>query len=200
MHKKSRKTKEVFPFEKDDLKRIREYFRMRDKVVILSLINIGVNVALRYSDLSKLCFEHIRPNAVMSIVEQKTKKRRDFKLNKTCLQQIKVLKKYYLSKGISPTGYLFKSMKFSYVQKGEDHFLSIRSFNRYLKEVEKDLQLNYSIGSHSLRKTWGYFHYKKHKDIGIVMKILNHTSAETTLRYLGFQREAIYKVYENFII
>ncbi len=35
----------------EDLRKLRKYFKLNDKVVILALINIGVNVGLRISDL-----------------------------------------------------------------------------------------------------------------------------------------------------
>lgn len=44
----------------------------------------------------------------------------------------------------------------------------------------------YNTGTHTLRKTFGYFLYKESgKDIAMVMDILNHSNQETTLRYIG---------------
>ena len=45
--------------KEDDLKRIREVLKYKNKPVILELINFGVNVALRISDLQKLKFQDI---------------------------------------------------------------------------------------------------------------------------------------------
>ena len=74
------------------------------------------------------------------------------------------------------------------------------TFNRYLKEAQRDLKIPYNIGSHSLRKTWGKFYYEKYNDIATVMKILNHSSIESTLRYIGIDRKRLHKIYEDFII
>ena len=47
---------EVMYIKKGDLEKIREFFLKKEKLVILSLINVGVNVALRISDLKNLKF------------------------------------------------------------------------------------------------------------------------------------------------
>ena len=46
------------------------------------------------------------------------------------------------------------------------------------------------FGTHSLRKTWGYFSYKASKhNIGLIMAMFNHTSERETLRYIGIDQE-----------
>lgn len=45
-----------------------------------------------------------------------------------------------------------------------------------------------NIGSHSMRKTFGYFLYKNgtHE---IIQELLNHSSQRETLRYIGITQE-----------
>jgi len=205
MDKKKQKKiseKEVFPFEKKDLLKIRRYFFKKEKYVILGLINIGVNVALRYSDLSELKFEDITYENTIKLFEEKTNKKKEVKLNKFCTEEIKKLKEYYYNLEIKTwnKGYIFKSLSRNILSKKIDKNLTIQSFNRYLKEAQRELKIPYNIGSHSLRKTWGKFYYEKYKDIATVMKILNHSSIESTLRYIGIDRKRIHKIYEDFII
>ena len=205
MNKKKQKKiseKEVFPFEKKDLLKIRRYFFKKEKYVILGLINIGVNVALRYSDLSELKFEDITYENTIKLFEEKTNKKKEVKLNKFCTEEIKKLKEYYYNLEIKTwnKGYIFKSLSRNILSKKIDKNLTIQSFNRYLKEAQRELKIPYNIGSHSLRKTWGKFYYEKYKDIATVMKILNHSSIESTLRYIGIDRKRIHKIYEDFII
>ena len=194
MNKKTEKKsseKEVFPFEKKDLTKIRKYFSKKEKYVILGLINIGVNVALRYSDLSELKFEDITYENTIKLFEEKTNKKKEVKLNE-----------YYHNLKIKnwKKGYIFKSLSRNILSKNIDRNLTIQSFNRYLKEAQRELKISYNIGSHSLRKTWGKFYYEKYKDIATVMKILNHSSIESTLRYIGIDRKRLHKIYEDFII
>ena len=62
------------------------------------------------------------------------------------------------------------------------------------------LGLKYNIGTHSLRKTFGYHHYKQFKDIVILQKIFNHSSSDITLRYIGIDQDKIDESYRNFIL
>ncbi|MCF0163468.1 MAG: tyrosine-type recombinase/integrase [Fusobacterium necrophorum] len=192
--------KEVFAIEKQDLILLRNYFSQKNKIIVLSIINIGINVALRYSDLSQLCFEDINKEGIVRVREQKTKKIRDFKLNKVCLENLEKLKEFYIKQNIPIEGFLFKSMNPYYRKHHIDKPLTLQSFNRYLRIARQDLSLSYRIGSHSLRKTWGYFYYEKTKDIAMIMKILNHSSVSMTLKYLGIDRQRIYDTYDTFLI
>jgi len=53
-----------------------------------------------------------------------------------------------------------------------------------------------NIGTHSLRKTFGYHVYNKSGgDIGLVQKLLNHSISKDTLQYIGIDREKMDNVY-----
>ena len=67
-------------------------------------------------------------------------------------------------------------------------------------EVCNDVGINYKVGTHSLRKTFGYHHYIKFKDIAILQKILNHSSTSITLRYIGIEQDRIDESYMNFVL
>lgn len=51
--------------------------------------------------------------------------------------------------------------------------------------------LPYRIGTHSMRKTFGYLLYRQTKDIALVQKTLNHSTPQHTLRYIGIEQEEI---------
>jgi integrase len=40
------------------------------------------------------------------------------------------------------------------------------------------------IGTHTLRKTFGYHFYQEHKDIGLLQYLFNHSSQRVTLQEL----------------
>ena len=44
-----------------------------------------------------------------------------------------------------------------------------------LKKVSQKAGIEENIGTHTLRKTFGYHHYKQFKDIAILQKIFNHS-------------------------
>ena len=192
---------EVKYISKEDLKKLRKYFKANDKVVILSLINIGVNVGLRISDLSKIRFEDINSEYVVKLKEKKTKKMREIKLNTVCQRAIEELKDYYENLGYPrDRGYLFKSLNRQYVKELFDKPVSTVSISKYLNQAKEDLKINYPIGTHSLRKTWGHTVYRGTLDIALVMSIFNHSSAEQTLKYIGIEQDMINQVYDKFKI
>lgn len=197
----NKKGQEVRYINKSDLVNIRKYFKENKKIVMLALINIGVNVGLRISDLSRLRFENINADYTIRLKEKKTKKIRKIKLNSVCQKTIEDLKTYYKEIGFSQEeGFLFKSLNRKYVKESIDKSISTVGISKYLNKARKDLNISYPIETHSLRKTWGHRVYKGTLDIAIVMTILNHSSANQTLKYIGIEEDKINKIYEKFKI
>ena len=54
-------------------------------------------------------------------------------------------------------------------------------------------EIQASLGTHSMRKTYGYYLYQNTKDIARVMKMLRHSSEGVTLRYIGITQDDIDK-------
>lgn len=53
------------------------------------------------------------------------------------------------------------------------------------------------LGCHTLRKTFGYHHYKKHHDIAFLQEWFGHSSSSTTLIYIGMTEENFRKRTDN---
>lgn len=68
---------------------------------------------------------------------------------------IKILKKEYYKKKMIEGGYLFKSYYKKYVKSRKDYNLKIVSVNRFFGKMRKELDIDYPLGTHSMRKTWG---------------------------------------------
>lgn len=51
-----------------------------------------------------------------------------------------------------------------------------------------------NIGTHTMRKTFGYHFYQKTKDAAMLMKIFNHSNIYITLRYIGMEQDYIDEV------
>lgn len=197
----NKKGQEVKHIKEEDLKRIREYLKLKNKIILLSFINIGVNVALRISDLRCLKFEDIIDHKYIEVKETKTKKRRIISLNLAVLKSLKELKTYYKSIGFSDKeGYIFKSLTRYNKKYLIDSPFTNNGVSKEFNKVQNMLNITYPIGSHSLRKTWGYVVYKKTKNIAIIMKVLNHSSIEQTLKYIGVEQEDINSLYDEIII
>ena len=49
--------------------------------------------------------------------------------------------------------------------------------------------LAHKIGTHSLRKTFGYIQHQNGTSIELIQRMLNHSSPEITLAYIGITRD-----------
>ncbi|MBR1453665.1 MAG: tyrosine-type recombinase/integrase, partial [Lachnospiraceae bacterium] len=58
-----------------------------------------------------------------------------------------------------------------------------------LNEAAKEAGITENIGTHSMRKTFGYWHYQQNHDIRLLMEIFQHSSEDVTLRYIGVNAE-----------
>ena len=72
-----------------------------------------------------------------------------------------------------------------------EHRLSRKRVWEILKEAGDACELDYKIGTHSLRKTFGYDLHRRGVDITLIQKALNHSSPEITLAYIGITQNDI---------
>ena len=56
------------------------------------------------------------------------------------------------------------------------------------------------VGTHTLRKTFGYWHYKQFGDIGLLMELFNHSSASSTLDYIGINQDLMDNSVKEFFL
>lgn len=149
--------------------------------------NIGLNLALRISDLLAIKFSDIQGDR-LSIIEQKTGKPANIRLNDKTKALIEAIHERH-----PEHVYLFQSYRCS--QAKDWHApakpLTRRAVARAFAYVGEDIKL--ALGTHSMRKTRGYHLYQASKDIGRVMRMLRHQSEAVTLRYIGITQQQIDK-------
>jgi len=46
------------------------------------------------------------------------------------------------------------------------------------------IDIDEGIGTHTMRKTFGYWHYKQFKDLAELQMILNHSQPDVTLKII----------------
>lgn len=183
----------VDPIEnQEDLALMYKFLMKHDKPREAHLLIIGCNVALRIGDLLKLTFEQLK-QAQADIVEMKTTKGKLLTFNKSVFDHAKLLKAWYESKGIEPV-YLFQST--SKNTKGINH-ISPSWVNRKFSEAGEAVMLDYNVGTHSMRKYWGYRAYQSGVDIREIQKALNHSSVATTLAYIGITKKKQAQLYHD---
>lgn len=176
--------KEVDPIESQaDLALMYKFMIKFGHVREAHLLIIGCNVALRIGDLLQLTFKQLEESKT-DLIEQKTGKGKTIKFNDTVFNHVKLLKQWYKDNYVEPE-LLFQST--SARTKGISP-VSSSWVNRVLSAAADGAFLTYNVGTHSMRKTWGYNAYKRGVDIREIQKALNHSSASTTLAYIGITR------------
>lgn len=140
---------------------------------------MGINCGLRISDLLKLKISDVKNKTHIEITEQKTGKNKSFPITPVIKS---VLSNYIKNK--KPEQWLFAS------QKGPKAITRIQAY-RIIKNASKIAGLDEHIGTHSLRKTFGYHFYQQTKDVALLQNILNHSSPNVTLRYIGINQDII---------
>ena len=147
------------------------------------LFLIGINSGLRMSDIVKLKKQDLISSKNPRIIEKKTGKTRILYLSS--LQDL--IQEY--EKDLDPEDYLFPSTKGGHLEVN----MVYQMFQKVAKLLGRD-----DIGTHTLRKTFGYHYYKKTKDVATLMEIFGHSSEKITKRYIGINEDEISETLLNF--
>ena len=67
-----------------------------------------------------------------------------------------------------------------------------------INEACKACGIQDNIGTHTLRKTFGYHHYQTFHDVAILQYLLNHSSPSITLRYIGIAQDNVEQTLQQF--
>lgn len=151
------------------------------------IFSVGTNCGLRISDILALNVKDVRDKNHIDIIEKKTKKAKKIPVN----EKLKPVIEEFI-KGREDDEPLF----LSYLNNRMERTQCYRIINHACKLAGVD----YKIGTHTLRKTFGYHHYKKFKDVAILQKIFNHSAPDITLRYIGINQDTIDKSYKSFVL
>lgn len=146
----------------------------RNKMMFL----FGIYVGIRISDILKLKVRDVRDMNYVSIREIKTGKERRFPIN----EELRPMINRYI-KGKSDYEWLFPSRQ-------QDKALSRYQAYKILSDAGEKFGLE-NIGTHTLRKTFGYHFYQQTHDIVTLQKIFNHSDFHITMRYIGIEQDAI---------
>ena len=159
----------------ENMKRVLKKNGQRDYMLFLT----GINTGLRISDILNLYAGDVRGKTHITITEKKTGKNKRLLLNAPFKAE---LDEYILD--MTDEEPLFKS------QKGVNKpICGIRAWG-ILKEAAKQCGLE-EIGTHTLRKTFGYHFYQQYKDVAMLQYIFNHSSPSVTMRYIGITSDIV---------
>lgn len=153
----------------------------RDYIMFL----IGINTGLRVSDLLQLKVADVKRKKRVVVKEGKTKKPRTIYLS-NIYDEIQAYVKKVGSQWLFPS------------RKGNKPITTTQAYRQlqkaaYMAEVE-------SVGTHTMRKTFGYWFYKQTKDVAALQEILNHSHPMITKRYIGIREEEIENELNHFVL
>ena len=151
------------------------------------LFIIGINTGFRVSDILELKVSDVKGGQHIIIKEKKTGKTKRAYVSK---QLKKDIDKYTANMGENE--YLFPS------QKGNKPIGRVQAY-RILNNAAKKVGLD-EIGTHTLRKTFGYWHYKQHKDVAVLQELFNHSSPSITKLYIGIRQDEIDNTMKDFYL
>ncbi len=168
------------------MKKVLKGSNLRDHV----LFTLGINSGLRVSDLLKLKVTDVldergRVKDRITVREKKTGKSKTFPFSDTV---IKALKEYLME--THPEATLFPS------RKGGGPITRQQAY-RIINDTARTVGIKDRIGTHTLRKTFGYHAYIAGVDVTRIQSLLNHSSPKETLRYIGITQDELDDVYLN---
>ena len=170
----------------DSIKKILKATNLRN----YCLFTLGINSGLRISDLLNLKIKDVidkrgRVRDRISIVEIKTGKKKDFPFSDVAKKSIT---EYLSERKYRRNQHLFLSRKWN----GP---LTRQQAYRIINDAARSVGIKEKIGTHTLRKTFGYHAYHKGIDLSLLQKLFNHATPGTTLTYIGITQEQVDNVY-----
>lgn len=187
--------------EKAQIKKMKRLLKRRN-LRDYALFVVGINLGLRVGDLLALTVGDVlqgRGNRLkaaerIEIREKKTHKKKRLILNETArravVEYLKTRTRRY------PEDPLFLSRQRD--KEGSLRALSRKQVWRILSETGYAAGIRESIGTHSMRKTFGYHRYNAGQPVEELQKIFNHSSAAITSAYIGINQDKIDRSYREF--
>lgn len=154
----------------------------RDYIMFL----IGINTGLRVGDLLKLKTNDVKRKKRIVIQEGKTKKPRTIQLDKI-YDEVQAYANTVTSEWLFPS------------RKGDKPITTTQAY-RQLNKAAEMADTTEGIGTHTMRKTFGYWFYKQYKDVAKLQAILNHSHPQITLTYIGITEEEIEDSLNQFVL
>lgn len=141
---------------------------------------LGINTAFRAEDLLQLRVKDIIKGYVQ-IKENKTGKMQNFKMNKHLHQDVK---DYVQRNNLLEYDYMFLGQK--KVQDGKVYSYPItrQRAHTIITKACDAVSINFIVGMHGLRKTFGYHFMANGGRPETLMKMYNHDSYDVTKRYV----------------
>lgn len=149
------------------------------------LFVFGIYSALRISDILPLQKKNITGKRLI-ITERKTTNTKEILISPRLRRELKP----YID-DLTDEDHLFKS------RKGDNKPITRTTAYRILRGAAEACGLE-RIGTHSMRKTFGYHFYQRTKNVALLQELYGHSSESITLRYIGINQDMLDKAMRDF--
>lgn len=165
---------------------------LRDQPRNLCLFTLGINTAFRANELLSIRLGQVRHLQVGDALDLKQKKTRTYRLVTLNRPSIEAIQHYFRHdrhlRLADDESYLFYS-RFGDV-------LTVPTVTNLVKSWCQAVGLKGNYGSHTMRKTWGWWQYKRGKPVPLLMEAYGHATQKQTLDYLCIQAEEVAELYD----
>ncbi|MCP3742783.1 tyrosine-type recombinase/integrase [Rossellomorea sp. BNER] len=165
--------------DKELIQEIKDNLKKRNKRNYI-LFLLGINTGIAIADLLKLRVRDVEGWHIIYKRQKTLYKNRPTQRIKMQSPIKKEIRAYI--KGKPRDEYLFKS------RIGKNKPITRAMAYLILRQAAEEVGLE-AIGTHSMRKTWGYFYYKEHNDVADLQEQMGHADPSYTLRYIGIAQE-----------
>ena len=174
---------------------IKNQLKGQNRIRDLFLFTVGINTALRVSDLlalqiGDLLDEDGQVKDRFTVKEQKTSKRREVTINDSIREALMLYRSAYPQVEASGENFCF----FNSRTKDLTRSINRKQAWKFITGICKEVGLRGHYGTHSLRKTWGYQARMHGVDLALIMHQFNHANMKDTLRYLGITDAELHDV------
>ena len=175
---------------KEQVRELAAYYLDRGEMRNHVLIVLGINTALRISDLLRLTWDDVydftndRVKASIELIEKKTNKSKIIALNHSVVNALTLYAPETAERGRP----LIENPR-------TGKAISRVHAYRLIRAAAEALDFQERVSCHSLRKTLGYHAWKNGVPLVIIMDIYNHSSLAVTKRYLGVTQDDKNAVY-----
>ena len=160
--------------------------RVRGGVSWYLLLVLGFGTGLRIGDLCRLRVKDVRCRERVCIIAEKTDKQTDIPLQAATRKAIDGL-----LKNMDENDYALTSRQKSR-KTGESKPISRQRCYDIMRKIAKEAGFDEHVGCHTMRKTFAWHLYQSTGgNLALLQKVLNHSSQEATIHYLGLDQKAI---------
>jgi integrase len=181
--------------DKKKIAQIKNLLRGQGRFRDLLLFTVGVNTALRISDLllvqiGQFLDDRGHFKQRFWIQEHKRNKRHEVTINQSIREALEEYLEAYPGVAENSEHFVFFNAKTN----GYSKPIKRGQAWKFIVSICQEVGLPGNFGTHSLRKTWGYHARMQGVDLALIMHKLNHESIAYTKRYLGITDDELQAV------